>query len=53
MTAPQRQSPPTPCERHCPPRNVVLTGGSPGLVIPRSSGGFCRYSRRQTPFGQA
>jgi protochlorophyllide reductase len=26
---------------------------SPGLVIPRSSGGFFRYSRSQNPFGQA
>ncbi len=25
---------------------------SPGLVIPRSSGGFFRYSRSQNPFGQ-
>ena len=26
---------------------------SPGLVIPRSSGGFFRYSRRHNPLGQA
>lgn len=26
---------------------------SPGLVIPRDSGGFFRYSRSQNPFGQA
>ena len=26
---------------------------SPGLVIPRSNGGFFRYSRRQNPVGQA
>jgi protochlorophyllide reductase len=26
---------------------------SPGLVIPRSKGGFFRYSRRHNPLGQA
>lgn len=32
---------------------VCVLAWSPGLVIPRSSGGFFRYSRRHNPIGQA
>jgi len=34
-------------------QSLPVLAWSPGLVIPRSSGGFFRDSRRQNPFGQA
>jgi protochlorophyllide reductase len=34
-------------------QTLPVLAWSPGLVIPRSSGGFFRYSRSQNPFGQA
>jgi len=34
-------------------QSLPVLAWSPGLVIPRSSGGFFRYSRSQNPFGQA
>ncbi|MFZ0407171.1 MAG: SDR family NAD(P)-dependent oxidoreductase [Cyanobium sp.] len=33
-------------------QSLPVLAWSPGLVIPRSSGGFFRYSRSQNPFGQ-
>jgi len=33
--------------------SLPVLAWSPGLVIPRNSGGFFRYSRSQNPFGQA
>jgi protochlorophyllide reductase len=34
-------------------QTLPVLAWSPGLVIPRGSGGFFRYSRSQNPFGQA
>ena len=34
-------------------QSLPVLAWSPGLVIPRGSGGFFRYSRSQNPFGQA
>ncbi len=34
-------------------QSLTVLAWSPGLVIPRGSGGFFRYSRSQNPFGQA
>jgi protochlorophyllide reductase len=34
-------------------QSLPVLAWSPGLVIPRSNGGFFRYSRSQNPFGQA
>ena len=34
-------------------QSLPVLAWSPGLVIPRNSGGFFRYSRSQNPFGQA
>jgi len=34
-------------------QSLPVLAWSPGLVIPRSSGGFFLYSRSQNPFGQA
>jgi len=34
-------------------RSMPVLTWSPGLVIPRSDGGFFRYSRRHNPWGQA
>jgi protochlorophyllide reductase len=34
-------------------QSLQVLAWSPGLVIPRGSGGFFRYSRSQNPFGQA
>ena len=34
-------------------QSLPVLAWSPGLVIPRSKGGFFRYSRSQNPFGQA
>ena len=34
-------------------QSLPVIAWSPGLVIPRGSGGFFRYSRSQNPFGQA
>jgi protochlorophyllide reductase len=31
---------------------ITVIGWSPGLVIPRTNGGFFRYSRKQNPIGQ-
>jgi protochlorophyllide reductase len=33
-------------------KELPVLAWSPGLVIPRQSGGFFRYSRSQNPFGQ-
>ena len=33
-------------------QSLPVLAWSPGLVIPRSSGGFFRYSRSENPFGQ-
>jgi len=33
-------------------QSLPVLAWSPGLVIPRGSGGFFRYSRTQNPFGQ-
>ncbi|MFN7897074.1 MAG: NADPH-protochlorophyllide oxidoreductase, partial [Cyanobacteriota bacterium] len=33
-------------------QTLPVLAWSPGLVIPRGSGGFFRYSRSQNPFGQ-
>jgi len=34
-------------------QSLPVLAWSPGLVIPRSNGGFFRYSRSQNPFGQS
>ena len=38
---------------HDQDQSLPVLAWSPGLVIPRSTGGFFRDSRRQNPFGQA